>query len=121
MINLRITEEEKRNLLKLHGSILNEQGATTNYNICQIQAIIGASQDNIVGPETINKLKDFIKSKNISNTTPETKTRTTEISPELTKDTTKQEKGTEVKLGQAPEVKSIKSVTLPTVNNMDFQ
>jgi hypothetical protein len=113
MINLRITEEEKRNLLKLHGSILNEQGATTNYNICQIQAIIGASQDNIVGPETINKLKERISSKNISNTTPETKTRSTEISPELT--TIKQEKGTEVKLGQGqgPE-------NLSTVNNINF-
>jgi hypothetical protein len=63
MKNLKISLQEKYEILKKHGSLLNEQPQTTpaNKTIMDIQNLVGVTDDNIVGPLTIQAIKKKIE------------------------------------------------------------
>jgi len=62
MKNLKISLQEKHEILKKHGSLLNEQETTppANKTIMDIQKLVGVTEDNIVGPLTIQAIKKKI-------------------------------------------------------------
>lgn len=109
MKNLKISLQEKHEILKKHVSLLNEQQTNppANKTIMDIQKLVGVDDDNIVGPLTIQAIKNKIAEL----PKPVTPPKPAEISPELNKDTTKQEKVPEVKLGQGQGPENLSTVT----------
>jgi hypothetical protein len=60
MKKLIITESERRNILKSHGSIILEQSATDKLKA--IQSALGTTGDAIIGPDTTKRIVDTLKS-----------------------------------------------------------
>lgn len=54
MRKLIITESEKRNILRQHGSLILEQSAAEK--LAQIQTALGTSGDKIIGPDTTKRI-----------------------------------------------------------------
>ena len=77
---IRLTESEKQNILRLHGSsILIEQ--STGKTIADIQKLVGANPDNKLGPKTLAAIKAKLGQPNKVEAT----TTTTTIAPTDTK------------------------------------
>jgi hypothetical protein len=93
---IKLSESEKRNILKLHGSnILVEQ--STGKTIADIQTLVGTTPDNKLGPKTLAAIKTKLgqPEKYVTTTT----TTITPKKDELAKDETMSKGKQEVEVG----------------------
>jgi hypothetical protein len=105
MKRLLISEEEKKHIMNLHKSfILSEQeGSTTttttvkpiDYKISDLQGLVGAGTDNILGPKTFDSLSKKIDDINAKK---QETAKTAEVEKGKEAEKTKQEKLTQVKV-----------------------
>lgn len=61
MKNFKITESEKKSILRKHNLILEQTGG--NKTICDIQRSIGVSVDNVFGTETFDAVMAILRRK----------------------------------------------------------
>ncbi len=63
-MKIKITESEKLEILKKHGSVINENTAR-NYSVTEIQNFLinkgyNIKADGVLGPQTINSYNDYL-------------------------------------------------------------
>ena len=65
---LLVTENEKENILKLHNSKPIVEQFETGKTIADIQRLVGAKDDNYLGPETLKKIQSKLSLPDVKKT-----------------------------------------------------